>query len=82
MLTIRELESHNPGLRTMMVDGLTKTELKSLKAMKNDDGLEKLLDILDQRKDGLGTTWKCGYGVYGFWCDNEGAYINIGKSCD
>ena len=81
-LVIGTIDSGRNGMKTMMIDGFTDAELKELKRMDNDAGMERLLEILDERNDGLGTQWKCGNGIYSFWCDNECAFLNIGDSCD
>ena len=79
---IGEIESGRNGMKTMMIDGLTDAELKSLKSLPNDVAKEEILRIVDERNDGLGTCWKCGNGIYGVWFDNECAFVNIGDSCD
>jgi len=70
------------GLQTMKVSGLTDEELYALKRIPNAQAREQLLDMLDERNNKTGTCWKCGYGVYGLWFDNEAAYFNIGTSCE
>lgn len=69
-------------LATMKIAGFADGELDELKNMGHYDARAKLLDMLDERNGGTGTMWKCGYGVYGVWFDNEFAYANIGQSCD
>jgi hypothetical protein len=72
----------NSGLQTMKVTGFSEEELYALKKMSHSEAREKLLEMLDERNGNTGTCWKCGYGVYGIWFDNEAAYVNIGSSCD
>lgn len=66
----------------MRIGGFTEGELSELKSMEHTEAKAKLLDMLDNRNEGLGTQWMCGYGVYGLWFDNEYAYLNVGTSCD
>ena len=81
-LVIGTIDSGRNGMKTMMIDGLTDEELKALKRLDNSVAKEALLKVLDERNDGIGTQWKCGYGIYGVWFDNECAFVNIGDSCD
>lgn len=69
-------------LDTMKISGFGDGELSELKSMDNEEAKETLIGMLDNRNDGLGTCWECGFGTYGLWFDNEAAYLNIGKSCD
>lgn len=76
-------EWHNTGgIRTMRISGFGDGELNELKSMEHHEASEKLIDMLNYRNNGVGTTWQCGYGVYGIWYDNEFAYVNIGTTCD
>lgn len=70
------------GMHTAKITGFTDAELSDLKRIPNADAKVVLLAMLDNRNNGIGTTWQCGYGVYGLWFDNEAAYVNIGSSCD
>lgn len=70
------------GMDTMKIAGFADGELSELKSMEHEEARQKLLEMLDERNNGTGTTWMCGYGVYGLWFDNEFAYMNIGRSCD
>lgn len=81
-LTVEKQNSGRPGLDTMKVTGFKDGELAELKGMKHQDAEEKLLTMLDDRNGNIGSCWKCGYGVYGMWFDDEAAYFNIGNSCD
>ena len=76
------MDSGRNGMKTMMIDGLTDAELHEFKRMPNDKATDKLLQVLDERNDGIGTCWKCGNGIYSVWFDNECAFVNIGDSCD
>ena len=80
-LKTERIERHG-GMQTMRISGLSDAELKALKGMHYGDAQDKLLEMLDSRAGGTGTCWKCGYGVYSMWFDNEYAYMNIGTSCD
>lgn len=80
-LTIEAIDSTG-GLQTMRVGGFLEGELEKLKAKPNLEAKEMLLNMIDERNDGRGTCWLCGYGVYGVWFDNEFAYVRIGTSCD
>ena len=81
-LRVEKIESGRPGMDTMKISGFADGELKELKSMEHFESGEKLLEMLDDRCNGQGTVWRCGYGVYGHWFDNEFAYINVGNSCD
>ena len=70
------------GLVTIRIGGFGDGELSELKSMEHHEAEDKLLDMLDNRNHGLGTTYARGYGVYGVWFDNEFAYMNIGSNCD
>ena len=70
------------GMRTMRVSGFEEGELEKLKSMEHKEAGTKLLDMLDERNDEIGTTWWRAYGVFAWWFDNEYAYLNIGSSCD
>ena len=80
-LTVIKIQSTG-RLNTMLIGGFNDGELSDLKSMEHYESKSKLLDMLDDRNNGLGTTWMRGPGVYGHWFDNEFAYINIGTSCD
>ena len=81
-LTIDKLGTPVGGKQTMRIGGFGDGELSELKSMTNREAEEKLLDMLDNRNNGIGTRWMCGYGVWSLWFDNEFAYVNIGTSCD
>lgn len=81
-LIIEKMDSGRRGLDTMKVTGFRDGELNELKSMEHHEAEEKLLTMLDDRNDKIGTCWGCGYGVYGVWFDNEAAYVNIGNTCD
>lgn len=70
------------SLDTMKISGMSEEELKDLRRVPHDVALDRLLEMLDKRNNGLGTRWACGRGVYSFWFDNVAAYVNIGRSCD
>lgn len=70
------------SLDTMKITGFTDGELSELKSMEHNESKDVLLQMLNDRNNGLGTAWMCGYGVYGLWYDNDAAYLNVGKSCD
>lgn len=80
-LTIEKQPCTN-ALDTMKITGFTDNELSELKSMEHNESKEVLLQMLNDRNNGLGTAWMCGYGVYGLWYDNDAAYLNIGKTCD
>lgn len=81
-LIIDKIPSGRRGMDTMKITGFRNGELSELKSMEHQEAKEKLLDMLNYRNNNIGTTWGCGYGVYGMWFDNEAAYMNIGSSCD
>lgn len=65
------------GEKFFIIKGLTEEELYDLKTLSNDDALSKLLDILDERNDDLGTIWWRSSVVCCGWFDNEFAYIKL-----
>ena len=81
-LKIESVPFGGVGIVTQRISGFADGELNELKSMEHHEAQEKLLDMLDYRNNNTGTCWKCGYGVYGLWFDNEYAYVNIGSSCD
>ena len=80
-LSIESIEVGN-GMETMRIGNFAEGELQELKSLPNLDAKDKLLTMVDERNDGRGTCWYCGYGVYGLWFDDEYAYLRIGTSCD
>ena len=81
-LKIEKIPSGRGGMDTMKITGFKDKELSELKSMEHGEAREKLIEMLNNRNDGIGTCWVCGNGVYGLWFDNEAAYLNIGSSCD
>ena len=73
---------YGSGIEEVRVSGFKEGELSELKGMEHREAREKLIEMLDARNEGIGTTWSCGNGVYGIWFDNEYAYLNIGTNCD
>ena len=70
------------GMRTMRISDFEEGELNELKSMEHEEAGDKLLDMLDDRNNELGTIWWRAYGVFAWWFDDEYAYVNIGSSCD
>jgi len=70
------------NLDTMKITGFADGELEELKNLPHRESGEKLLEMLDKRNDGIGSTWHNGYGVWSHWFDEEAAYVNIGRNCD
>ena len=83
-LTVEQVDSlaSGRGMKAMRIGGFGDGELSELKSMEHFEAKEKLLNMLDDRNNGIGTQWMCGYGVFGMWFDNEFAYINVGTGCD
>lgn len=83
-LSIEEAKSLASGsrMRVMRIGNFLEGELSELKSMEHHEAGDTLMDMLDRRNKGIATTWQCGYGTYGFWFDNEYAYVNVGTSCD
>lgn len=83
-LSIEEAKTLASGsrMRVMRIGDFLEGELSELKSMEHHEAGEALMDMLNRRNKGIATTWHRGYGVYGFWFDNEYAYINVGTSCD
>lgn len=80
-LNIEKLSSSS-RMDTVKITGFKDGELVRLKTIPHSEAEERLLTMLDERNGNLGTCYKCGYGVYGMWFDNEAAYLNVGNSCD
>ena len=80
-LTI-EKRPYSSGLDEVKVTGFNEGELNELKSMDHREAMNKVIEMLDSRNYGIGSTWAQGYGIYGLWFDNEAAYLNIGHSCD
>ena len=70
------------GVSTMKVTGFTAGELKELGSMEHCEMEEAVLDMLDAQGGGLGTQWKCGYGIYGITVGQDAVYVEVGSSCD
>jgi len=77
-----EKRHYSGGLDHVRISGFNDGELNELKSMEHHEAEEKLLEMLDDRNGGEGKCFKCGYGVYGMWFDNEFAYMSVGSSCD
>ena len=75
-------EHDRGGVKIMKVTGFTPFELDMLNRMPYQDMKEKLLTMLDDRNNGLGTCWHNGNGVYQMWVGADGMYVEIGSSCD
>jgi len=80
-LTVKKGQ-YSSGMDEVKITGFGNGELSELKSMSHDEAEGKIIEMLDSRNDGIGTTWACGYGIYGLWFDNEAAYLSIGHSCD
>ena len=72
----------NSGTDTMKVTGFTEQELSELNSMDYRDMIDTVLEILDTRNNGIGSSWKCGYGVLLMWISNGAVFVEIGNSCD
>ena len=70
------------AMDTMKISGFADGELDMLKRFPNEDAKQMLLNMLDERNNGIATCWHNGYGIFGLWFDNEYAYLNVGSSCD
>lgn len=70
------------GTQTMKVSGFTYEELDALNSMYYQEMIDSVLEMLDERNDGLGTRWHNGYGVYHMWIRDNAVYVEIGNSCD
>ena len=68
-----------PGTHVMRVGGFADGELEELKMLEHKQSCKKLLDMLDERNDDLGTIWWRSDIVYSWWFDNEYAYVTIGN---
>lgn len=64
------------------ITGFTDDELYELKKLEHQKAIWKLLDILDERNDDLGTKWWRSCIVSDGWFDNEFAYIKLVDPCD
>ena len=72
----------NSGTKVMKVTGFSESELSELNSMDYRDMIDKVLDMLDSRNNGIGTAWHNGYGVYQMWISNGAVMVEIGTSCD
>ena len=70
------------GLDTLRISGFREGELYRLKSLPNGEAEDELVRMLNERNNGEGTSYACGYGIYSLWFDNEFAYMNIGTTCD
>ena len=75
------------GVDLWKIEGFTEQELDELNSMEYREMKDKILDMIDSRQHNhwnkaLGTTWKCGCGVYNAYIMNHAVYLEIGKSCD
>ena len=77
-----ETFSEGFGSRCMKITGLTEEELHELDHMDYRDMKKKIIAMLDERNDRLGTQWSCGYGLYTAWIRNGALFVEIGNSCD
>ena len=77
-----ELHYKNNSTDIMRVIGFTEQELSELNSMTYHEMKETVLDALDKRNSGLGSQWKCGFGVFQMWISNGAVYVEIGNSCD
>lgn len=65
------------GDNIFKVEGLSEEELYDLKNMSHENAILKLLDMLDERNDELGTKWWRSNNVWSCWFDNEFAYVKL-----
>lgn len=72
----------NSGTKVMKITGFSEAELSELNSMDYRDMIDKVLDMLDSRNNGIGTAWHNGYGVYQMWVSNGAVMVEIGTSCD
>lgn len=70
------------GVNTMKVTGFTDREMNELGSMEHGELEETVLNLLNERNHGVGTLWKCGYGVYRVWVSGCAVFVEIGSSCD
>lgn len=75
-------DPYTTGLNLVKITGFGNGELSELKSMEHREAEAKLIEILDSRNGGIGSTWAHGYGIYEVWFDNDTAYMSIGSSCD
>lgn len=81
-LKLRKIDGGNRSLTTIEITGFMPGKLNELKSMEHRESLEKIVEMLNDRNENVGTCYACGYGIYEHWFDNEAAYINIGNTCD
>ena len=79
---IIQTQSVSNMFSNMLITGFEQEELDALKNMDTGTAKEIVLSMLDERNFGIGTCWKCGYGIYGFIIGNGCVNITIGNSCD
>lgn len=64
------------------IAGFSDEEFIELKSMKHKEAKNKLLDLLDERNNDLGTIWWRSCVVCDCWFDNEFAYVKLADPCD
>ena len=62
------------GFSTEEIDELTHCDYRDLK--------KRVVEIANERNNGIGTCWECGYGVYNAWTRGNEVFIEVGNSCD
>ena len=77
-----ETINNRTGSSCMKLTGFTEAELSELNSMDYREMKEKIIDMLDDRNNGLGTVWACGYGFWSAWIRDGAVYCDIGSSCD
>lgn len=63
-----------------IVSGFTDDELAQLRGTKNPK--DKIVSILDERNNRIGTCWECGYGIYEVFVGEKDVCVTTGISCD
>ena len=70
------------GVKTLKLTGFTEKELSELNSMDYREMKETIVQIANDRNNGIGSCWACGYGLYNAWIMDGAVYIEIGTSCD
>lgn len=69
----------------MQVSGFTEEDMENLNSLDRNAMEAAALEMIDRRNGGIGSCWKRGYGVYGFFPHPrmKGTLMfRIGNSCD
>ena len=82
---IREEPGFGHATSIMRVSGFSVEEMKELSKLPVMKMEERVLEMINQRNNGIGTCWHNGNGVYRVYISQmcpDSVFVEIGKSCD